>query len=151
MEVEGLKLSWTLWGPPGHKSVSVCPISYLKEKGFQLPRPSTSSKGHIQTVADWGREGRGGRRRHCCSKGPGAGSSSGDGLAVCACLGVLQQELGPPQPRRRRSLQAEHKQVDPHWLERLMTEMAGTRPCYLTTSQSEGSSTRCSSCPKFYL
>ena len=96
-------------------------------------------------------EGRGGRRRHCCSKGPGAGPSSGDGLAVCACLGVLQQELGPPQPRQRRSLQVEHKQVDPHWLERLMTEMAGTRPCYLTTSQSEGSSARCSPCPRFYL
>lgn len=58
MEVEGLKLSRTLWGPPGHRSVSVCPISYLKEKGFQLPRPSTSSKGHIQTVANRGREGR---------------------------------------------------------------------------------------------
>ena len=45
-------------GPSGHKSVSVCPISYLKEKGFQLPRPSTSSKGHIQTVANRAREGR---------------------------------------------------------------------------------------------
>ena len=36
----------------------MCPISYLKEKSLQLPRPSTSSKGHIQTVANRGREGR---------------------------------------------------------------------------------------------
>ena len=54
----GLKLSRTLWGPPGHKSLSMSPISYLKEKGFQLPQPSLSFKGHFQTVANQGSEGR---------------------------------------------------------------------------------------------
>ena len=58
MEVERLKLSRTLWGPPEHKSLSMFPISYLKEKDVQIPQPSRSSKGHIQTVANQGIEGR---------------------------------------------------------------------------------------------
>ena len=31
-----MKPSRTLWGPPGHKSLSVSSISYLQEKGFSL-------------------------------------------------------------------------------------------------------------------
>ena len=31
-----LKLSRTLWGPPGHKSLSRSPISYFQGKGFSL-------------------------------------------------------------------------------------------------------------------
>lgn len=104
MEVEGLKLSWTLWGPPGHKSVSVCPIFiHWRKRAKKLLKPSTSSKGHIQTVADWGREGRG-----------GAGGDTAAARAWCwfppqvmgpssLCIGVLR-ELGPSQSRRRRSL-----------------------------------------------
>ena len=49
--------SRTLWAP-GHKSLSVSPISWLQEIGFiQPPWPSLSSKGQVQTVADQGREG----------------------------------------------------------------------------------------------
>ena len=47
-----LKPSRTLWGPPKHKSLSVSPISYFQEKGFQPPRLSLSSKGQIQTVTN---------------------------------------------------------------------------------------------------
>ena len=46
-------------GAPGHKSLSVSPILCLQEIGFiQPPRPSQSSKGQVQTVANQGREGR---------------------------------------------------------------------------------------------
>ena len=52
---------WNWAGPcgaPGHKSLSVSPISFLQGIGFiQPPWPSLSSKGQVQTVANQGRQG----------------------------------------------------------------------------------------------
>ena len=52
-----LKLNRTLWGS-GIQIVFVSPVSCLLDIDFiQPPRPSLSSKGQIQTVANQGREG----------------------------------------------------------------------------------------------
>ena len=104
-----------------------------------------SSKGHIQTVANQGSEGR--QEETLLQQGAWCWSLLG------WCASSLYMSLSSSAGTRAPSTQMEEvtagwaKQVDPHWLERLMAEMGGTRPCYLTTNQSEGCSTRCSPCP----
>ena len=51
-----LKLSRTLWGLPWYKSLSVSCFLFAGKR-FQPPRPSLSTKGQIQTVANQEREG----------------------------------------------------------------------------------------------
>ena len=51
-----LKPSRALWGSWAHKPFCIPQVLFLGNK-LQLPRPSLSSKGQVETVANQGREG----------------------------------------------------------------------------------------------
>ena len=134
---------WSSWyqtgpcRPSGHKSLSVSPVSSLQEIGFiQPPRPSLSSNGQIQTVANQGREGtrRQGRSSQETIAQPGGrvpAPARGIHITVSlSCFADTETSTGweklavcCPQARRPR----------PAGARRLVMPT----PTYLTTNQSE--------------
>lgn len=67
---------------------------------------------------------------------------------ILSYLQVLLQELSPPP-----HVEDEHKHMDPRLVgtRKLMIEIPGIPPSYLTTNQSEEGHTPCSTSPKFAL
>lgn len=116
-------------------------------KGFRFLDLPRVPKGIFKHLLTGGRKGR--QEETLLQQGAWCWSLLG-WWASCLCM-PWSSSAGTraPQPRQRRSLQAEHKQVDPHWLGRLMTEMAGTRPGISPPAQSEGKFHTLRSCPNF--